>query len=290
MKEHQAIQAFAALSQETRLRVVRILVKSGRDGMAAGAIAEAMAVSPSNVSFHLKELEHAGLIAAKRDARSIVYTADFEIIGALVRFLMEDCCSGHPDICQPLLNTLVCCPPASKEAPMTDRIYNVLFLCTGNSARSILAESILNKEGKGRFNAFSAGSHPKGEVHPMALKVLKALDYPHEGFSSKSWEVFAPADAPQMDFIFTVCDNAAGEVCPVWPGHPMNAHWGIEDPASVEGTEVEQERAFSQAARFMKSRISAFVSLPISSIDKMALQNSLTKIGTLAGATQKAQN
>ncbi len=290
MKEQQAIQAFAALAQETRLRIIRVLVKSGPQGLAAGAIAQAMAVSASNVSFHLKELEHAGMIAARRDARSIVYSADFGVIGDVVRFLMEDCCCGHPDICQPVLNTLVCCPPASREAPMTDQIYNVLFLCTGNSARSILAESILTREGKGRFRAFSAGSHPKGEVHPMALKVLKALDYPHEGFSSKSWDVFAPADAPQMDFIFTVCDNAAGEICPVWPGHPMNAHWGIEDPASAEGSDLEKERAFSQAARFMKSRISAFVSLPISSIDRMALQNSLTRIGTLAGATPKAQN
>ena len=132
---------------------------------------------------------------------------------------------------------------------MTDKTYNVLFLCTGNSARSILAESILNKEGGGRFKAFSAGSQPKGEVNPHALKELEALGYPSTGFSSKSWDVFAEPGAPQMDFIFTVCDSAAGEACPVWIGHPMTAHWGVEDPAAVVGSEVEIQRAFAQAAR-----------------------------------------
>ena len=168
---------------------------------------------------------------------------------------------------------------------MDDRVFNVLFLCTGNSARSILAESILQKDGGGKFAAYSAGSHPKGAVHPMALKVLKALGYPHEGFSSKSWDQFGAVDAPKMDFIFTVCDNAAGEVCPVWPGHPMTAHWGIEDPASVEGNEVDKERAFSQAAKYMKARISAFINLPHASLDRMSMQNQLRQIGRLDGAT-----
>jgi arsenate reductase len=126
---------------------------------------------------------------------------------------------------------------------MTDRAFNVLFLCTGNSARSILAESILRKDGGGRFNAYSAGSHPKGRVNPLALKTLEALEYPVWGFRSKSWEEFATPDAPVLDFVFTVCDSAAGEVCPAWPGQPMTAHWGIEDPAAVEGTDIEKERA-----------------------------------------------
>lgn len=140
---------------------------------------------------------------------------------------------------------------------MTEKTYNVLFLCTGNSARSILAESILNKEGVGRFKAFSAGSQPKGEVNPHALKELDALGYPSSGFTSKSWDVFAKQGAPEMDFIFTVCDSAAGEACPVWIGHPMTAHWGVEDPAAVVGSEVEVQRAFAQAARFLKNRITA---------------------------------
>ena len=168
---------------------------------------------------------------------------------------------------------------------MTDKIYNVLFLCTGNSARSILAEAILNKEGGGRFKAYSAGSQPKGEVNPHALKELQSLGYDSTGFSSKSWDVFAEPVAPQMDFIFTVCDSAAGEACPVWIGHPMTAHWGVEDPAAVTGSEVEIQRAFAQAARFLKNRITAFLSLPLESIDRMALQTRLRQIGTMEGST-----
>ena len=166
-----------------------------------------------------------------------------------------------------------------------DRVYNVLFLCTGNSARSILAESILNTEGKGRFRAYSAGSQPKGEVNPYALKELQAQGYPSTGFRSKSWDEFAEPGAPEMDFIFTVCDSAAGEACPVWIGHPMTAHWGVEDPATVEGSEVDKGRAFAQAARFLKNRITAFLSLPLSSIDKLALETHLRQIGALEGAS-----
>ena len=142
---------------------------------------------------------------------------------------------------------------------MADRVYNVLFLCTGNTARSILAESILRKDGAGRFHAFSAGSHPKGAVNPFALKVLESFDYPTDGLRSKSWDEFAAPGAPEMDFVFTVCDNAAGEACPVWPGQPMTAHWGIEDPAAVEGTDIQKEAAFVLAARYLKNRISVFV-------------------------------
>jgi protein-tyrosine-phosphatase len=168
---------------------------------------------------------------------------------------------------------------------MTDKTYNVLFLCTGNSARSILAESILNKEGGCRFRAFSAGSQPKGEVNPHALKELEALGYSTTGFSSKSCDIFAEPGAPEMDFIFTVCDSAHGEACPVWLGHPMTAHWGVEDPAAVVGAEVEIQRAFATAARFLKNRIMAFVSLPLASIDRLALETKLSQIGAMEGST-----
>ncbi len=171
---------------------------------------------------------------------------------------------------------------------MTDRIYNVLFLCTGNSARSILAEGILRKEGVGRFNAYSAGSTPKGGVNPFALKVLAALDYPTDGFRSKAWDEFAEPGAPEMDFVFTVCDDAAGEACPVWPGHPMTAHWGIEDPSNVEGSDIERERAFSTAARYLKNRIVAFLNLPHTTIDRMALEQHLRTIGRMDGTTSTA--
>lgn len=169
----------------------------------------------------------------------------------------------------------------------TDRVYNVLFLCTGNSARSILAESILNAEGKGRFRAYSAGSQPKGQVNPHALKELEALGYPSTGFRSKTWDEFAEPGAPEMDFIFTVCDSAASEACPVWIGHSVTAHWGIEDPAAVEGSDVEKGRAFAQAARFLKNRIMTFISLPIASIDKLALETHLHQIGMMEGTTSQ---
>ncbi|NPU12497.1 arsenate reductase ArsC [Bradyrhizobium sp. 83012] len=168
---------------------------------------------------------------------------------------------------------------------MSDRIYNVLFLCTGNSARSILAESILRKDGAGRFRAFSAGSTPKGAVHPLALTLLARMDYPADDLSSKSWSEFAVAGAPVMDFVFTVCDNAAGEACPIWPGQPMTAHWGIEDPAAAEGTELQKLAAFTTAFRYLKNRIDAFINLPLDRIDALSLGTRLREIGAGEGAT-----
>jgi len=168
---------------------------------------------------------------------------------------------------------------------MSDSVYNVLFLCTGNSARSIIAETILNRDGAGRFRAYSAGSHPKSAVNPMTLEVLNDLGYSTLGLRSKSWDEFAKAGAPKLDFVFTVCDTAAGEVCPIWPGQPMTAHWGIEDPAAVEGADVEKKKAFHQAVRFLKNRISVFVNLPIKSVDRLSLRHRLEEIGKLEGAT-----
>jgi arsenate reductase len=169
---------------------------------------------------------------------------------------------------------------------MTDRVFNVLFLCTGNSGRSILAEAILRKVGADRFNAYSAGSRPKGIVNPFALKELESLGYSTEGLRSKSWDEFSGPNAPVMDFVFTLCDNAARETCPVWPGQPITAHWGIEDPAAVEGTDIQRRAAFVLAARYIKNRISAFTSLPIKSLDKMSLNAKLREIGALEGATR----
>jgi protein-tyrosine-phosphatase len=169
---------------------------------------------------------------------------------------------------------------------MAERIFNVLFLCTGNSGRSILAESILRQLGAGRFKAYSAGSHPKRAVSPFALKVLESLEYPTDGLRSKNWEDFAGPNAPVMDFVFTLCDDAAREACPVWPGQPMTAHWGIEDPAAVEGVDIQKEAAFVTAFKYLKNRISWFVSLPIASLDKLSLNAKLREIGTLEGATK----
>jgi protein-tyrosine-phosphatase len=165
---------------------------------------------------------------------------------------------------------------------------NVLFLCTGNSARSILAESILNREGMGRFRAYSAGSIPTGKVNPHALNLLKRLNYDVSGLRSKSWEEFAKEGAPQLDFVFTVCDNAANEVCPIWPGQPMTAHWGVPDPAAVEGTEAEKAFAFDDTYRMLNQRISIFVNLPLQSLSKLSLQKQLDQIGQTASSKEPA--
>jgi len=168
---------------------------------------------------------------------------------------------------------------------MTEKLYNVLFLCTGNSARSILAEAILEREGLGRFKAFSAGSQPKGEVHPYAIELLRKLNYDPARFRSKSWDEFAEPGAPVMDFVFTVCDNAAGEACPV---QPMSAHWGVPDPAAAEGTEAEKRFAFADTYRMLSNRISVFVHLPMASLDRLTLQDKLREIGATNGARTEA--
>ncbi|GDX38836.1 arsenate reductase [Methylocystaceae bacterium] len=169
---------------------------------------------------------------------------------------------------------------------MEKKKYNILFLCTGNTARSILAESIMRKDGDDYFDAFSAGSQPKGIINPYAIKTLEDYGYPTDGLRSKSWEEYATPSAPVMDFVFTVCDNAAGEACPIWPGQPMTAHWGIEDPASVEGSDIEKLRAFNLAFRYMKNRISLFLATPIRRLDALALKTRLNEIGAIKGASQ----
>jgi arsenate reductase len=166
------------------------------------------------------------------------------------------------------------------------RPYNVLFLCTGNSARSILAESLMNMLSRGRFRGFSAGSFPKGQVHPLALELLQRMNLPSDGFRSKSWDEFAAPGAPPLDFIFTVCDNAAGEACPVWPGKPMTAHWGIADPAAVEGSDADKAFAFRKAFKELETRIKLFTELPIASLDPMTLREKLRAIGQQTTTTE----
>jgi arsenate reductase len=169
---------------------------------------------------------------------------------------------------------------------MSERVYNVLFLCTGNSARSILAESLLNHWGKGKFRAYSAGSHPKGHVHPRAVELLKRMNLPTQNLRSKSWDEFAAPATPRIDFILTVCDNAASEVCPVWPGRPMTAHWGIGDPAAVEGTDAEKDTAFCRALRELETRIKLLISLPVGSLNDVTLQARLREIGKTHPSTE----
>jgi len=276
MESISPIAAFAALAHDTRLAVFRRLMREGPAGLAAGALAEAVGVAASTLSFHVSLLERAGLLRSWRVGRHVFYAVDIAGTRRLIAYLTEDCCGGRPEVCAGLLDAT-----ASGEGmgEMPDKTYNVLFLCTGNSARSIIAEAVLNRIGGGRFKAYSAGSHPKGAVHDFALELLRRQNYPTAELRSKSWNEFAAAGAPELDFVFTVCDRASREPCPVWPGQPMSAHWGVPDPAEAEGTEAEKHLAFSDCMRMLSRRIEIFTSLPMASLDRLSLQRRLDEIG-----------
>ena len=280
MDSEAAVDALQALAHGHRLRVFRILVRWGELGLSAGDLAGALGIAPSSLSFHLARLQRAGLVRTRRDGRRVSYSVDVAGTRELLAFLTDDCCHGHPALCLEPRST----PGgdgAEENAAMTDdqRVYNVLFLCTGNSARSIIAECILNRIGGRRFRGLSAGSHPKGEVHPFALRLLRNLDHDVSGLRSKSWNEFARADAPRLDFVFTVCDAAAAESCPVWPGQPVSAHWGLPDPAAVRGTDAVIAAAFADTYRMLEIRLGIFVNLPMHSLDALSLQRTLDEIG-----------
>lgn len=239
--------------------------------MNASAIGEKLALSPATLSFHLAHLNRVGLIKGRQESRFIFYTANYEVMDDLLAFLTHNCCQGKNN----------CLSRSDSMKTLNERIFNVLFLCTGNSARSILAEGILNHIGKGRFSAFSAGSHPAGSINPFALEILKQQGVPTAELRSKNWDEFSNSDAPHLDFVITVCDKAAGEICPVWPGQPMTAHWGIEDPAAVVGDDEMKRRAIAKAFREMSTRISLFTSLPLQKLDAMSLKRELDAIGKL---------
>ena len=290
MNDDTAILALSALAQPHRLQVFRLLVRCGPAGLTAGEIARRVGAAPSALSFHLAHLERAGLLRSWRVQRNIFYAVQFDGVRRLLTFLTADCCNGHPEICGGLAALTEACTPTLEETPMDHKVYNVLFLCTGNSARSILAEAILAREGAGKFNAYSAGSQPKGEINPVALDVLKSLNHKTDDLRSKSWDDLTRPGAPALDFVFTLCDSAAAEACPVWPGQPMTAHWGLPDPAAVAGNEAVRHAAFLDAYRMLSNRIGIFVNLPLKSLDKLSLKAHLDKIGTgqIATAAQEA--
>jgi protein-tyrosine-phosphatase/DNA-binding transcriptional ArsR family regulator len=286
MDKKAAVSAFEALSSGIRLDVFRLLVRAGPQGMVAGELASALDLPPTNMSFHLKALAQAGLVAAEQEGRFQRYRADMGLMRGLIAYLTEECCSGVPALCgvDGGAATTGFSPPEpgtkrQTESSMSDKCYNVLFLCAANSARSIIAEVILNQIGQGRFKAYSAGSAPRGEVHPMTLQVLRAQGYDTGALRSKSWEEFAGPDAPQLDFVFTVCDTIAGETCPVWPGQPMTAHWGVADPAAFEGSDEQKAKVFRDTALVLKRRIELMLALPLTSLDRMALQTEVRRIG-----------
>jgi len=283
-----ALQILVALAQSSRLEVFRLLIRYLPYGLAAGDIARLVLVPHNTLSTHLAVLEQAGLVMARRDGRSIIYAANRARALRLGTFLLQDCCGATGKICGPSDSTdAATLFPTKRENFMSDKTYNVLIVCTGNSARSILAEAILNKEGGGRVRAFSAGSRPKEKPNPHALALLEDLGYETTGFRSKSWNEFAGRDAPHMDFIITVCDSAAGEACPHWPGHPLVAHWGIPDPAAIEGAEAKKRAAFMDAYRCLSARVSSFVNLDFEKLDLATLKQKLLDIGVMDGATEK---
>lgn len=288
MEETVAAKALASLGNETRLRVFRKLMEQGQEGLIAGDLARAANMSPSAISFHLGELDAAGLVISWRVGRTIRFAANLREIRALLSFLVEECCFGDPQVCGDLL-PLVEGAVSGGVNVMSDkeRVFNVLFLCTGNSARSIMAECILDRLGQGRFKAYSAGSRPREMVNPETIRILKQENFATASLRSKSWDEFGTEGAPKMDFVFTVCDQAAAEVCPVWPGQPMTAHWGVPDPVQVTGSETDKHLAFADAMRFLRNRISIFVSLPMRSLDRLTLQKHLDEIG-VASPDKKA--
>lgn len=267
MESKAAVTALSALAQESRLSVFRLLVRHGPEGLTAGAIAERLALPAPTLSFHLKTLTQAGLVSMAQEGRFVRYRAAMAGINALLAFLTEDCCHGHPELCLPKDRSMSALP-----------VFNILVLCTGNSARSILGEALFNHLGAGRVRAFSAGSQPSGKVNPVALETLERHGVPlPETPRSKSWDEFAAPGAPRIDLIFTVCASAAGETCPVWPGHPTTAHWGIPDPAHVEPMAARRE-AFELAYGQLERRIRAFLALPLETMSADEIKAAARKI------------
>ena len=274
MDTNLAITAFATLGHAGRLSVFRLLMRHMPQGVRPTEIAEALGLKQNTLSHHLSELDRAGLIRATREGRSLYYRVNLERAGMLVTFLVDDCCRGRPEVCAHLTG-----PEMQSLNGQEKGMFNVLFICTSNSARSIMAEALLNDIGQGRFRAFSAGTVPRGAPHPRAVALLERAGFATDGLRSKDLAEFEGEDAPLMDFVFTVCDRAASEECPPWPGHPLSAHWGIPDPVKETGTEAEQALAFAAAFDAMRRRIAAFVALPVDDLDRIALQKSIDDIG-----------
>jgi arsenate reductase len=276
--EIQITDRFAALSHPARLDVVRLLMRRHPDRVPAGEIAEVLGLKANTLSAHLSELMRVGLIERDRVGTSLRYGADLVGLREMTGALWTDCCRGRPDLCPPFALTR-----DMEERPMTAPRYRVLFICTGNSARSIFAESILRKVAGDRFEAFSAGTRPQSELNPMAVKMLEDKGYDTSVLRAKNVTEFQAEGAPEFDFVFTVCDRAANEECPTWPGQPLTAHWGTPDPVKAEGTEAQRMLAFQQAYGMLRHRISAFAALPLGALDRIAQQTALDDIARQEG-------
>ncbi|HWT09775.1 MAG TPA: metalloregulator ArsR/SmtB family transcription factor [Roseomonas sp.] len=286
MESAAAAFAFAALGQETRLDLLRALLAAGPSGLAAGDIAQRLGVPPSTLSFHLRALDQAGLIAATRQGRSLIYAAQVERLRALMCFLADACCDGDPPRCGDL-HRLFDTP--RETARMTPAPFTVLFLCTRNSARSIMAEAILHDMGKGRFRAFSAGSEPRQDGPlPEVLAQLKALGHDVSGLRSKSWDAFTGADAPRMDFVIALCDTVNLQACPDFEGTHVTAAWPLPDPAKFSGTATEQATLLNELYAALHRRLGIFTSLPFGTLDRMALKARLDALAQPLAAGARA--
>ncbi|TNC67235.1 metalloregulator ArsR/SmtB family transcription factor [Rubellimicrobium roseum] len=270
-----AALAFTCLGHPGRLAVFRLLMRFAPQGVRPTEIAQATGFKANTLSHHLSDLQGAGLIRVERQGRSLFYSVDLDTTESLIGYLALDVGRARPDLLVPLL-------PALKDQPaMAATGYNVLFICSGNSARSIFAEALLRDLGKGKFQAFSAGTRPNTQLNPFALEVLMRNGHDVGDLRSKHISEFQHPGAPVMDFVFTVCDTAAAEECPPWPGQPITGHWGLPDPVKAQGTDAEKGLVFAQTYGALRRRVEAFVALPFSALDRLALQARVDRIGTL---------
>jgi protein-tyrosine-phosphatase/DNA-binding transcriptional ArsR family regulator len=275
MESTDAAIAFAALSQETRVDLMRLLVAEGASGLRAGDIVSRLNVAPSTLSFHLSALERAGLTQSTRQGRHIIHAVRIAGLRRLLGFLTETCCGGRPDLCGDIARLL---PPSPEEDQAMTAAFNVLFLCTHNAARSLMAEAILRKVGGARFRAYSAGSDPVAQPNPEVIAKLRALGHEIEGLHSKSWHEFTRSGAPTMDLVITLCDTLDGQICPDFGDLAVTAAWPLPDPVKFTGGDVERASMLNILYASLRRRIEIFTSLPFASLDRMAMKRRLEQI------------
>lgn len=278
MEITHATRAFAMLGHPGRLAVFRLLMRFAPQGVRPTEIAAALGLKQNTLSHHLADLTASGLVSVSRHGRSLYYAVDLDATEGLVSYLALDLGRGRPDLLAPVLATLK--ETTEMTAPHRDTDFDVLFICSGNSARSIFAEALLRDLGKGKFQAFSAGLRPNSELNPFALEILKRNGHDTSGLRSKHISEFQRPESIVMDFVFTVCDTAAAEECPPWPGQPITGHWGMPDPVKAAGTDAERALVFAQTYAALRRRIMAFVELPFESLSRLSLQSRVDSIGS----------